>query len=109
MHKARVTQPIRSSSRSQTGAHAYHVAASPEPEAIEGVGLIYFAEMRCSFLTSRLGVIISFTTSRIDIRTLRPGETFQPSAVVVRSKAYRINWLSLRPALAIFLKSSLRR
>src|SRR5215472_17592998 len=55
MHKARVTQPIRSSSRSQTGAHAYHVAASPDPEAIEGIGLIYFAEMPCSFLTSRLG------------------------------------------------------
>ena len=46
MHKATVTRPIRSSSRSQTRAYAYHVVTSPEPQTIEGLGLIRFAEMR---------------------------------------------------------------
>jgi len=42
LRQARAAQPIRSSSRSQTRAHARHVATSPGPAAIERVELIHF-------------------------------------------------------------------
>jgi hypothetical protein len=45
LRQARAARPIRSSSRSQTRAHAHHVAAFAGPTTVERVDLIRFGEI----------------------------------------------------------------
>ena len=88
MRKFRITQPIRSSSRSQTRAHAYRVAASAEPAAIEGVGLI--EEIHCFYSQFSIKVPSRETivgVTNINCRARRPRHvmrTIIPCRIIIR-------------------------